>query len=228
MVRVLVVDDHPLLREGLRHLLEGQPDMEVAGEAGDGEEAVRLALETHPDVVLMDVAMPAMDGLEATRQIVARMPKTRVLVLTVHDEEEYLEGLLKAGASGYLLKSTYGPSLVEAVRMVGLGEMVLGTEIGRQLLRKASPSADGEETAKGETATGVLNAKESWVLRLVVSGKTNAEIAKEMGLSERTVKGYVSRLFDKLGVRSRSALAVAGMRLGVLNGDGARVVSSPG
>ncbi len=221
MIRVLIADDHPLLRQGIRHLLESQPDMEVIGEVGDGEEAVRQSVDQKPDVVLMDIEMPVVDGLQATRRIRSECPATRVLVLTIHVEDEYVQGLLKAGADGYLLKSTYGPSLVEGVRLASMGEMVLDSRVGKVLLdheQAATPAPAGPpaQAAVAEEPPKGLSAREIQLLRWIARGMTNADIARASGVSERTVKGYVARVFDKLEVGTRSAAVAAAIRLGVL------------
>lgn len=220
-IRVLIADDHPLLRQGVRSLLEAQPDMEVVGEAGDGNEAVAIALDRQPDVVLMDVSMPKADGLEATRRIREARPQTRVVVLTVHAEEEYVDGLLKAGAGGYLLKSTYGSNLVEAVRLASTGDMVLDSRVAKGLVTRAGPAhpAQAEPPQKAPDATHGLTHRELQLLRWVAQGATNADMAKWMGVSERTVKGYMARVFDKLEVSSRSAAVAAAMRTGILRSD---------
>jgi DNA-binding NarL/FixJ family response regulator len=189
MIRVLMADDHPLIRQGIRALLEQQPDMQVVGEAGDGEEAVRLAKETEPDVALMDIGMPKMDGLEATRQIKEQSPDTRILVLTIHDEEEYVEGLLKAGAGGYMLKSSYGASLVEAVRLVNLGQMVLDPATARALVNKVGGTNGAHAATGGEEG---LSSRQMQLLRWLARGMTTREMAEQSGVSERTVKGHVA------------------------------------
>ncbi len=219
-IRVLIADDHPLLRQGIRSLLEAQPDMKVVGEAGDGSEAVEMALAQEPDVVLMDVGMPRVDGLEATRRIREGCPQAKVLVLTVHAEPEYVQGLLRAGADGYLLKSTYGKSLVDAVRLASTGDMVLDGVIGKRLATSASsvPAAT-DEARRPAPPKGALTPKERQLLLWIGQGATNAEAARRLGVSERTVKGYVATVFDKLEVSSRSAAVAAAIKLGILTGE---------
>ncbi len=211
---ILIADDHPVLRDGITLLLQKEADFEVVGQAANGEEAVRLANEKSPNVVLMDVEMPGIDGLEATRQIKADHPETSVLVLTVHDDEEYIAALLKAGAGGYLLKTTYGKDLIQAIRAVRLGEFVLVTQIGPRVFRaftlrsnRASPLKPMEK----------LSEKEIAVAKLVGQGLTNEEIAGKLGLSIRTVKGYLSDIFYKLGVNSRTEAITSCLRTGILS-----------
>lgn len=221
MVRVLVVEDMPLLRQGICHLLKTQPDIEVVGEAGDGREAIAKTLETRPDVVLMDVSMPHVDGLEATRQIKRNSPNTKVLVLTIHDEPEYVEALLGAGAAGYLLKSVYGPSLIEAVRLAAMGEMVLNSQVGKALVEKrvqASTRIEPDARDQARKNAG-LSTRQVQILAWIAKGITNAEMGDRLGVSERTVKGHITKLFDTFGVGSRSEALAAAVRLGVLTKD---------
>jgi DNA-binding NarL/FixJ family response regulator len=213
---VLVADDHPLLRDGIVQLLMKEPDIEVVGQASDGEEAVRLAGEKSPDVVVMDIEMPKIDGLDATRQIKAAHPETSVLVLTVHDDEEYIAALLEAGAAGYLLKTTYGKELVQAIRAVRLGEFILDTRIGPKVFRaftmrstKPVPVSNGEK----------FSAREMEVLRMAARGKSNVEMAEALFISPRTVKGHLSDIFSKLGVSSRMEAITACLRAGILSVD---------
>jgi DNA-binding NarL/FixJ family response regulator len=181
-LKILIADDHPLLRDGLVQLLMKEPDFEVVGQAADGEEAVRLASEKVPDVVVMDIEMPRLDGLEATRQVRAAHPETSVLVLTVHDDEEYISALLDAGAAGYLLKTTYGKELVQAIRAVRVGEFVLDTKIGPKVFRAyATKSSKPAAPKDGEK----LSERELEVMRLVGQGMTNEEISREMGVGSR-------------------------------------------
>jgi DNA-binding NarL/FixJ family response regulator len=213
---ILIADDHPLLRDGIVQLFMKEPDFEVVGQAADGEEAVRLTNEKSPDVVVMDIEMPNMDGLEATKQIKAAHPETSVLVLTVHDDEEYIAAILEAGAAGYLLKTTYGKELVQAIRAVRLGEFVLDTQIGPKVFqaftRRSSKPVSPSVNAK-------FSAREMEVLRLVAWGKSNSEMAEALFVSPRTVKGYLSDIFSKLGVSSRMEAITACLREGILSLD---------
>ena len=214
MIRVLVADDHPLVRRGVRSVLEEQSDIEVVGEAEDGEEAVRLALEDSPDVVVIDVEMPVLDGLEATRQIHAQNPKVRVLVLTIHSEAHFVRGLLQAGASGYLLKNTYVDSLVDAVRLVNRGEVVLASSVRNIVLR----ALDGSGSRRfDEGRSSEFSPREMDVLRWMASGSTNSQIADRLGMSRSTIKGHVGSLMEKLGVSSRTAAVVEGIRRGLVD-----------
>jgi DNA-binding NarL/FixJ family response regulator len=215
-ITVLIVDDHPLLRDGIVQLLMKEADFELVGQAADGEEAVRLADETSPDVVVMDIEMPKMDGLDATRQIKAAHPETSVLVLTIHDDEEYIAALLDAGAAGYLLKTTYGKELVQAIRAVRLGEFVLDTRIGPRVFHAFTRHSSKPVSANvGEK----LSDREMEVMRLVGQGMTNEEISREMGVSLRTVKGYLSDIFSKLGVGSRIEVITSCLHAGILSLD---------
>jgi DNA-binding NarL/FixJ family response regulator len=211
---ILIADDHPLLRDGIVQLFEKEADFEVIGQAVDGEEAVRLVNEKSPDVVILDIEMPKLDGLDATRQIKSSRPDTSVLVLTVHDDEEYIAALLEAGASGYLLKTTYGRELVQAIRAVRLGEFVLDTRIGPKVFR-AFTVRSNKQTAlpTGEK----LSAREMEVIRLAAWGKSNNEMAEVLFVSPRTVKGYLSDIFSKLGVNSRTEAITACLREGILS-----------
>jgi DNA-binding NarL/FixJ family response regulator len=211
---ILVADDHPLLREGIVQLLDKEADIEVVGQAADGEEAVRLADEKTPDVVVMDIEMPGIDGLEATRQIKAAHPEISVLVLTIHDDEEIIAALLAAGAAGYLLKTTYGKELVQAIRAVRLGEFVLDTRIGPKVFRAFTRNSS-KPTPRHTSEK--LSAREMEVIRLVAQGKSNSEMAQELFVSQRTIKGYLSDIFSKLGVNSRVEAITACLREGILS-----------
>jgi DNA-binding NarL/FixJ family response regulator len=177
---VIVVDDHPLLRGGIINLLEKEDDFEVIGQAGDGEEAIRIVDEKPPDVVIMDIGMPGVDGIDATRQIKANHPEVCVLALTVHDSEEYIAAILDAGAAGYLLKTTYGKELVEAIRAAHLGEFVLDTEIGNRVFRAFSNRSSRPVPLDIKEP---LTPRELEVIKLVARGKTNEEIAGPLGIS---------------------------------------------
>jgi DNA-binding NarL/FixJ family response regulator len=213
---VLIADDHPIVRDSIAHLLQKQSDFEVVGQASDGEEAVKLVGELSPDVVVMDIEMPKVDGLEATKQIKASHPEASVLVLTVHDDEEYVAALLDAGAAGYLLKSVYGEELVQAVRSVKLGEFVLDPDVGRRLLRAFATRSNGPVQLK---AGGKLSSREIEVLKLVAKGMTNNEITQALDINIRTVKGHLVEIFGKLGVGSRTEAIVACLRAGILSAD---------
>ena len=214
MLRILIVDDHPLMRQGIRGMLETQDDMEVVAEAEDGEQAVALVEEHNPDLILMDVEMPNVDGLEATRRIRATFPDAKIIALTIHDEAEYVTGLLRAGASGYVLKRSRGPSLVEAVRMASLGGMVLDSEVGEGILRQLPEVSEGMGVDKREE---VLSQRQTQLLQWLADGLTTRQIAGKMRLSERTVKGYVAKVMERLRVHTRAGAVGAALRRHIIN-----------
>ncbi len=211
MIRVVIVDDQELLREGFRLILE-RAGMEVVGEAGDGLEAIEVCRATTPEVVLMDVRMPRLDGIEATRRIVAAQPGVRVMALTTFDLDEYVYGAVRAGASGFLLKDVSPRDLVHAVEVVARGEAMLAPELTRRLLdRFAAAPSSGEQVQLPR-----VTERETAVLRLVARGLSNSEIARELFLSEATVKTYVSRMLTKLDLRDRVQLAVLAYESGLV------------
>ncbi len=200
MIRVLVVDDHPIVRQGLVSLLATVADMSLVGEAGDGDSAVRLTLEHHPDVVLMDLNLPGDPGLEATRRIGAGAPNTAVLVLTMVDDEDTVVAALRVGARGYVLKGAGQDELLGAIRTVAAGGAVVGPGVARSVLA-------GSRAARGGAA-GTLTERESEILALVADGSSNAEIARELHLSLKTVQNHVSRILTKMQVRDRTQAAL--------------------
>lgn len=204
-IRVLIVDDQALVRTGFRMILESEPDIEVAGEAGDGLEAVAAAKETAPDVVLMDVRMPNMDGLEATRRIIAP-GGPRVLMLTTFDMDEYVYESLRAGASGFLLKDAPADQLVTGIRAVAAGQSLLAPSVTRRLIEHYTRGAAPNASAPEEVSS--LTARELEVLRLVARGLSNAEIADTLVIGETTVKTHVARVLMKLGLRDRIQIAI--------------------
>lgn len=210
-IRILLADDHPVLRQGMRSLLEQEEDFEVVAEAGDGKQAVTLAAELNPDVALMDIVMPNLNGVEATKQIKQVSPITAVLVLTAFDDDRYVVGLLQAGAAGYLLKSASGKQIVEAIRSVATGESVLDPAATRRLLAYASryPAA-----GPGGEGNSVLSHREMEVLRLASKGMSNKEIARALSLSMPTVKAHFVNVFSKLGVGSRTEAVLHGLSKG--------------
>jgi len=211
--RIILADDHPLLRQALRNVLERQSDFEVIAEASDGEEAVKLATELIPDVVIIDISMPKLNGLEATKKIKDSHPMTAVLVLTVHSDNEHILSLLQAGAGGYLTKSVYGDEVINAVRAVVSGETVLCPTVSKQILKYAFEHiAQPVALDTGDR----LSARELEILRLLAKGISNKDIALRLGLSLRTVKGYLGNLFLKLKVASRTEAVIAGLRKGIL------------
>jgi NarL family two-component system response regulator LiaR len=210
---VLIADDHPLLREAMRSALEQHEDMEVLAEAGDGEEAVRLTSELKPDIVIMDIVMPNLSGIEATKQIRKTSPNTAVLILTAYDDDRYVFGLLEAGAAGYLLKTARSQVLVDAVRTVRDGESVLHPSIIAKTLKYAQRRPYEHDDQKTEPQ---LSEREMEVLSLAAKGKSNLDIAGELSLSVRTVKAHLSSIFEKMGVASRTEAVVKGVRQGWL------------
>ena len=215
-IKIIIADDHTVLREGTRKLLEEEPDMEVVAEAYDGEEAVLLATELKPDIVLMDIAMPKLDGIVATQQIKNKCPDVNVLILSAYDDDQFVFKLLQAGASGYLLKSVHSQELVSGVRAVYQGESVLHPTIARKVLRRLA-FASGKSS---DTSTaGGLTDREIELLKLMTKGLSNKEIASEVGLSIRTVQGHVGQIFNKLGVNSRTEAVVRGLQEGLVNLD---------
>lgn len=210
-IRILLAEDHIIVREGTRELLQREQDIEVVGEASDGEESVRLAEKLKPDVVIMDIAMPKLNGIEATKQIKKNVPTTAVLILTAYDNEQYIIALLEAGAAGYLLKNVRGKQLVDAVRAVHSGESVLQPWAMRQIInRLTSKVARQEETV----VFSPLSEREQEILKLTAKGVSNKDIADTLCLSIRTVQSHLSNIFKKLAVGSRTEAILYGLRRG--------------
>jgi DNA-binding NarL/FixJ family response regulator len=207
-VSVLLVDDQPLLCLGFRLVLEAQPDLRVVGEAGNGEQAIAMTRALDPDVVLMDVRMPVLDGIEATRRIVASGARARVLVLTTFDLDEYVYAALRAGASGFLLKDVPPNDLVTAIRSVAGGHAVVAPAVTRRLLDTFLPHLPAPGPARTPPALDTLTGREREVLTHVARGSSNAEIAAALHLSEATVKVHVGRLLAKLSLRDRVQIVV--------------------
>ena len=210
-IRILLAEDHVVVRQGTRQLLEREQDLEVVGEAGDGEEAVRLASQLKPDVIIMDVAMPKFSGIEATKRIKALLPLTIVLVLTGYDYDEYIFSLLEAGAAGYLLKDVSGDELISAIRAVYAGEQILHPIVLRKLISHFSSPATGPASA---TSVEVLSEREMEVLKSAAKGMSNKSVGKTLFISERTVQAHMRSIFNKLGVGSRSEAMLYSLKKG--------------
>lgn len=213
MIRVLIVDDHAIVRKGIRALLSESGGFEIAGEAADGQEAVAAAAETQPDVILMDLLMPGMDGIEATRQITHQHPGARILVLTSFAADNKLFPAIKAGALGYLLKDSSPEDLLRAIRQVHRGEPALHPTIARKLLQEIAQPVDLSP------APEALTARELAVLRLIAQGLSNQEIADQLSVSEPTVRTHVSRILGKLHLASRTQAALYAVREGLEEED---------
>jgi DNA-binding NarL/FixJ family response regulator len=216
VIRVAVADDQALVRSGFVVLLKSAPDVEVVGEAANGNEIVDLVRAEQPDVVLMDIRMPEMDGLEATRVIVEGVPATRVLILTTFDLDEYVYGALRAGASGFLLKDTLPDDLLAAVRIVAEGEALLSPRVTKRLIEHFVEQGVPEAAAAPNPALDTLTDRENEVLQAVARGLSNAEIADELFMSHATAKTHVSRLLTKLDARDRAQLVMFAYEHGVV------------
>ena len=213
-IRVIIAEDHAVVREGTRQLLDHEDDIKVVGEAANGAEAVALVEQTSPDVAIVDISMPVMSGIEATKKIKAVRPATAVLILTAYDDDQYVFALLAAGAAGYLLKDVPSAEVVRAVRSVHAGEPVLHPAIARKVLARFA--AEGQSDRKpGED--GPLTDRERDILRLAACGMSNSRIADHVSVSTRTVQAHLTHIFDKLGVGSRTEAVIVGLRRGVLH-----------
>jgi DNA-binding NarL/FixJ family response regulator len=211
-IRVLIVDDHEIVREGLQTLIEEADDFEVVGTAGDGASAVSLAERENPDVILMDLLMPRLDGIEATRRIIANNPSARVLVLTTFADDQRVRDAIQAGATGYLLKDVLKDDLLRALRDTASGRPALHPEVQQHLMREVA----GRTSSSREQAPHAnLTEREVDILRLIAEGRSNKEIAAALYLTEGTIKGYVSTIFDKLGVADRTQAALYAVKNGL-------------
>ncbi len=215
-IRVLIADDHALLRESMRGVLDGQDDMEVVGEACDGEEAVSLSADLKPDIAVLDIVMPKLNGIEASKEIKKVSPGTAILILTAYDDVQYVMGLLEAGAAGYLLKSARGNDVVAAIRAVRAGESVLHPAIITKLLKRGRGAAPG---GAGSRSRESLSDREFEVLRLAATGMSNKEIAERLSVTVRTVKAHLTNIFAKMNVASRTEAILMAVREGWLDLD---------
>jgi len=217
-IKVLIADDHRVVREGLAAILKTKDPITVVGEAQDGQEAVEKARSLLPDVILMDVSMPRMGGVEATRQIKREFPHIGIIALTMYDEQHYIFDLVRAGATGYLLKDTDSAQIIEGIRAIYRGESLIHPSVASKILAEFSLMAQ----KKGKKPSGVdhdLTEREITVLRLVAEGKTNKEIANNLDLSEKTVKNHVRNIFHKLQVYDRTQAAILAIRKGLIELD---------
>jgi len=213
-IRVLLCDDQALVRSGFRLILESREDIEVVGEVEDGREAIGLTRRVDPDVILMDVRMPNVDGVEATRRLVAGGSRARIIILTTFDLDEYVYEAIRAGASGFLLKDVQPAQLVDAIRVVEAGEALLAPSITRRLLDRFAHTLPGAEEKPSELAS--LTERELEVLKLLASGLSNAELAERLFLSETTVKSHISSVLRKLGLRDRVQAVVLAYEAGLV------------
>jgi len=215
VIRILLVDDQALFREGLRTLLSIHADLEVVGEAANGEEALRLAGDLHPDVVLMDLRMPVLDGVTATRRLSAARPGCRVIVLTTFDDDEYVFEGLRAGAMGYLLKDTPSEKLVEAIRTVARGESFLQPSVAAKVVAEFARLSERPQPAPADLPEA-LSERELEILRLVAAGASNKEIADRLVIAEGTVKNHITSILGKLAVRDRTQAALKAQQMGLV------------
>ena len=207
-IRILLAEDHVVVRQGIRRFLDRESDLEVVGEASDGEEAIQLAARFKPDVLVMDIAMPKLNGVDATRKVKEICPATAVLALTAYDYDQYIFALMEAGAAGYLLKDVNGQELIEGIRAVNKGDSVLHPTVARKILaRFRNPGGNPEES-------GLLTDRELEVLKRAARGLSNREIADELFLSVRTIEAQLAGIFDKLGVGSRTEAVVYALKKG--------------
>lgn len=213
-IRVLIADDHPFFRDGLRVLFEATPDTELVGEATDGDEAVALAAELAPDVILMDLRMPGTGGIEATRKILEKAPETGILVVTMVEDDDSVFAAMRAGARGYLLKGADKEEMLLAIRAVARGEAVFGPGIARRLIQYFSPPAPAPARAP-RTIFPELTDREREILDLIAAGRNNAQIADELFLSLKTVRNYVSNIFTKLQVADRAQAIIRAREAGL-------------
>ncbi len=214
--KILIADDHAMLREGMRNLLSQEKDFELVGEAANGEEAIQLTKKLKPDIVIMDIVMPRMNGVEATRQIKQVSPSTALLILTAYSDIRYIIGLLEAGACGYLLKNSPGKDVIKAIRAVRAGESVLDPEVTRKLVQRlASLSKNPEDHRLNDQ----LTAREMEILKWAARGLSNKEMSEKLFISLRTVKAHMTNIFNKLGCSSRTDAIIKGLKQGYIDLD---------
>jgi len=214
-IKVVVADDHTILRQGIKALLDNQEGIEVVGEAKDGREAIKTIEELLPDVILMDIAMPGLNGLEATRRIKKKFPKTKVVVLTMHANEEYIFQILNAGADGYLVKETAFQDLISAINAVHKGEAFMSPSISKKVMTDYIQRAQGEEKVGFDT----LTTREREILQLVAEGNSNKKIAEALFISPKTVETHRAHIMDKLNIHDRAGLIKYAIRKGMINLD---------
>jgi len=215
-IKVLIADDHRVVREGLMAILKTKENIEVVGEAQDGQDAIQKVRTLEPDVILMDVSMPRMGGVEATRLIKREFPHIGIIALTMYDEQQYIFDLVRAGATGYLLKDSESSQIVEAIRAIHRGESLIHPSVASKILAEFSLLAQ-KKGKKPSWEDHDLTEREVTVLRLVADGKTNKEIANNLDLSEKTVKNHVRNIFHKLQVYDRTQAAILGIRKGIID-----------
>lgn len=207
MIRVVLADDHAVVRKGVREFLEDEPDIEVVGEASDGQQAVEMAVALQPDVVVMDVAMPQLSGVEATKRIRSLAPAVRILALTAYDDEPYIFGLLDAGVTGYMLKTAESREIVRAVRAAAAGQAALDPAVATRVVARATQPAAPAET---------LTEREIEILRLAARGLTNKQMGAELDISDRTVQNHLANIYTKLEVASRTEAVTAALQRGLI------------
>jgi DNA-binding NarL/FixJ family response regulator len=213
-IKILIADDHPLVRKALRSLIENEPKMKVVAEACNGIEAVKITKELLPDVVIMDIGMPILNGLEATRKIKTNHPSIAILVLTVHTDKEHIFGILEAGAAGYLTKVAFDNEIICAIKSIATGEVVLSPSILQQILSKHNNDSETEHISP---SFNNLSSREILILKFAAKGLSNKNIAIELNLSESTIKTYLVTIFSKINVSSRTEAVITGLKAGLLS-----------
>jgi len=212
VIRILIADDHGVMRAGLRAMLEGEPSVEVVGEATNGEEVLDLARQLQPDIILLDIGMPGMDGIEATRRITKLTPPIKVLILSVYEDESLLREAIRVGASGYIVKRAAGDELIDAIQAVSKGYMYIHPAITRMLVSELSPAVDAQKGALES-----LTPRELEVMGFIIRGFTNRQIAEELYISQRTVEGHRANVFGKLGLKNRVELVEFAEKYGLMD-----------